>query len=40
MRVNFRSVLFRFVLALVAAAALVAWFGMPYFDGLLTAWSA
>lgn len=39
MRVNFRSVLFRFVLALVAAAALVAWFGMPYFDGLLTAWS-
>jgi trehalose 6-phosphate synthase len=35
----FRYVVLRFVPALAVAAALVAWFGMPYFDGLLTAWS-
>ncbi len=35
----FRHVVFRFVPALAVAAALVAWFGMPYFDGLLTTWS-
>jgi len=34
-----KLVAFRHVLAMVAAAAIVAWLGMPYFDGLLSAWS-
>ena len=35
----FKYVVFRFVPALAVAAAIVAWIGMPYFDGLLTTWS-
>lgn len=34
-----KLVAFRYLLALVAAAAAVAWLGMPYFDGLASAWS-
>src|SRR5271163_2811530 len=34
-----KLVAFRYLLALVAAAAAVAWLGMPYFDGLVSAWS-
>src|SRR5882672_10763278 len=35
----FKLVALRHLLALVAATAIVAWFGMPYIDSLLSTWS-
>jgi hypothetical protein len=35
----FKLVAMRHLLALGAATAIVAWFGMPYFDSLLSVWS-